>query len=277
MQDYGFPRMSDRSQEYRRQAAPSSLSELEQLAAVGREAHHSHQDTATARDQMERTQRAMKTVSPWWAVLFIPNSDNIAILAMPLLLVGALVSAACVAVLNALVPLVADPVSVGTSMALWLILTVLFGFTMLMIGLRHSARVRATSLQRELAWVDGLPFPLHSHLLWLAGTSDAQTILALDFRSVPDNALVTDAIRAVVPDAKVKWSDSRKAQVQIRHLDTGPDVRQFHLLTERVLLPVHRQYGIHKARWLEAFEFPTDDLAKVRDIVEEHIETEGPT
>lgn len=246
---------SDRSQPYRRQASPSSLSELEQLAAKGREAHLGRQRSMAAKDEKEQLQRAMDAVSPRWAVLLVPTSDNLAVLAVPLLFAGALLSAVCMSALSALVSLVAAPLSIGTNMLLWLILTILLTVALLMLGLRHGARVRARSLQRELDWVEGLPFRLQNHMLWLANTR-AQAHLALDFRSAPDRSLVNDAIRAVVSDARVEWSDNRRAQVQIKNLDTGPNVRQFHLLTERVLLSVHRQYGILEAQWLESSSLP---------------------
>lgn len=198
--------------------------------------------------------RVMDAVSPRWAVLLVPTSDNLAVLAVPLLFAGALLSAVCMSALGALVSLVADPLSVGTNMLLWLILTILLTVALLMLGLRHGARVRARSLQRELDWVEDLPFRLQNHMLWLANTR-AQAHLALDFRSAPDRSLVNDAICAVVSDARVEWSD-KKAQVQIQHLDTGPNVRQFHLLVERVLLPLDRQYGIQEAQWLESSSLP---------------------
>lgn len=245
----------DPSQAYRRQASSSSLSELEQLAAKGREADLGYQRSIAAKDEKEHLQRAMDAVSPRWSVLLVPTSDNLAVLAVPLLFAGALLSAVCMYALSALVSLVADPPSVGTNMLLWLILTILLTVALLMLGLRHGARVRARSLQRELDWVEGLPFRLQNHMLWLVNTR-AQADLALDFRSAPDMSLVNDAIRAVVSDARVEWVDSRRVQVQIQHLDTGPNVRQFHLLTERVLLSVHRQYGILEAQWLESSSLP---------------------
>ena len=259
---------SDPSHPYREPSLPSPQSEIEQLAAVGRRAHRGHRNSEAESIRKKQAQRAAEVLSPRWAVFVKPDLDSMALLVWPLLLVTASLSAVCLVVLDVLVQLVAGPLSAGTSGVLVVILTLALSAAALLFGLRHSACVRATVLQSELDWVDALPFPLLGHLPWLADTFHPWMNLAIDFRSLPEHGLVADAIHAVVTDAEVEWSDEQQVRVQLPRLDVGqvqsrPDVRAFRVLTERVLLALHRQYGIVQAQWLEPGQLPVPWLPEV--------------